>query len=188
MKYWIMLNGVQLGPLEISEIKSLPVNANTPVWCESMTDWAPAATVPELAEIINNGTRSQPQYQQSYQGQQYQQQPNHGYQPYNQPQMQYNQPQYAPGSYRQSDPMPPMPNTYMALSIIVTILCCIVGGIIAIVYSSKVSSCYNMGDYAGAQKASKTALGWIIASACVSVIGSILYFFLFLGTAFLQNI
>lgn len=94
----------------------------------------------------------------------------------------------APGSYRQSDPMPPMPNTYMALSIIVTILCCIVGGIIAIVYSSKVSSCYNMGDYAGAQKASKTALGWIIASACVSVIGSILYFFLFLGTAFLQNI
>lgn len=188
MKYWIMLNGVQLGPLEINEIKSLPVNANTPVWCESMTDWAPAATVPELAAIINNGTSSQPQYQQSYQGQQYQQQPNQGYQPYNQPQMQYNQPQYAPGSYRQSDPMPPMPNTYMALSIIVTILCCIIGGIIAIVYSSKVSSCYNMGDYAGAQKASKTALGWIIASACVSVIGSILYFFLFLGTAFLQNI
>ena len=153
-----------------------------------MTDWAPAATVPELAAIINNGTSSQPQYQQPYQEQQYQQQPNQGYQPYNQPQMQYNQPQYAPGSYRQSDPMPPMPNTYMALSIIVTILCCIVGGIIAIVYSSKVSSCYNMGDYAGAQKASKTALGWIIASACVSVIGSILYFFLFLGTAFLQNI
>ena len=133
MKYWIMLNGVQLGPLEVSEIKALPINANTPVWCETMTDWAPAATVPELAAIINNGTSSQPQYQQPYHEQQYQQQPNQGYQPYNQPQMQYNQPQYAPGSYRQSDPMPPMPNTYMALSIIVTILCCIVGGIIAIV-------------------------------------------------------
>lgn len=109
MKYWIMLNGVQLGPLEVSEIKALPINANTPVWCETMTDWAPAATVPELAAIINNGTSSQPQYQQPYHEQQYQQQPNQGYQPYNQPQMQYNQPQYAPGSYRQSDPMPRCP-------------------------------------------------------------------------------
>ena len=66
MKYWIMLNGVQLGPLEVSEIKALPINANTPVWCETMTDWAPTATVPELAAIINNGTSSQPQYQQPY--------------------------------------------------------------------------------------------------------------------------
>lgn len=64
---------------------------------------------------------------------------------------------------------PKIPN-YMVWSVLVTVLCCIPGGIVAIIYSSKVSTLVAQGDYAGAQAASAKAKLWCIVSAIVGAI------------------
>lgn len=74
---------------------------------------------------------------------------------------------------------PTRPVNYLALSIIATILCCLPSGIVSIVYSSKVNSEYNNGNYDGALKASRNAKTWIIVSAIAGSIFYILYFAFF---------
>ncbi|RZS90439.1 CD225/dispanin family protein [Aquimarina brevivitae] len=81
---------------------------------------------------------------------------------------------------------PPRPNNYLALSIISTILCCLVTGIVSIIYSTQVNTKYDAGDYAGAEQASKNAKTWalvgIIAGAVI-----ILGYFLIFGAAFFSE-
>lgn len=67
------------------------------------------------------------------------------------------------------------PNNHLAWSIITTVLCCQLGGIVAIVYSAKVDSLYNAGDYIGADNASQTAKNWNIGSMIVGGIIGIIY-------------
>ena len=68
---------------------------------------------------------------------------------------------------------------YLVLSIICTVCCCLPFGIVGIVYAAKVNSAVNAGDFAGAQKAAKTAKIWIIVSAVLGLIVEILYIVLF---------
>ena len=67
----------------------------------------------------------------------------------------------------------PPPPTYLAQSIIVTVLCCWIFGIPAIVYAAQVNSKYASGDYEGAKKASQNARmwGWISFGIGILVIG-----------------
>lgn len=74
-----------------------------------------------------------------------------------------------------STPSTPMPPTYLVWSVVMTILCCFVPGIVAIIMSSKVSSRYYAGDIEGAQRASRNAEIWIIISFVLGVISSTLY-------------
>lgn len=71
-----------------------------------------------------------------------------------------------------SEPMPP---TWLAWSVVCTILCCLVPGIVAIFNSAKVSSKYYEGDLEGARKASRNAEIWIIISFVLGVIVNTLY-------------
>lgn len=57
---------------------------------------------------------------------------------------------------------PPMPKTWLAESIIVTLLCCIVFGIIAIIYSTQVESNYLMGKYELAEYKSRQARNMVL--------------------------
>lgn len=50
--------------------------------------------------------------------------------------------------------------TYLAQSIIVTLLCCLPCGIVAIVYSAQVNGKISAGDIAGAMDCSKKAKMW----------------------------
>lgn len=75
-------------------------------------------------------------------------------------------------------PLPPCPPTYLALSIIVTVLCCLPFGIVAIVKSSSVSKEYAVGNYAAAQEASKQAKTWSIVGICCGVAWVIVYIIL----------
>ena len=79
---------------------------------------------------------------------------------------------------------PQRPPNYLAVAIITTILCCLPAGIVSIVYSTKVNSAYDSGDYAGAERASKNAKTWAIVSAVAAVVVFIIYFAIF-GLAFL---
>lgn len=69
-----------------------------------------------------------------------------------------------------------MPETYLVWAIISTICCCMPAGIVAIVFSSMVSSKYFARDYEGAERASRNAQIWIIAAIVGGVIANTLYF------------
>ena len=69
----------------------------------------------------------------------------------------------------------PMPSTYLIWSVLCTIFCCFIPGIIAIIFSSQVSSKYYSGDIEGARRASRNAEGWIIASFVLGVLTATLY-------------
>ncbi|MEO9954167.1 CD225/dispanin family protein [Nonlabens sp.] len=91
----------------------------------------------------------------------------------NQPQNQFQQQQF-----NQGNNYGPAPKTWLAESIIVTILCCQVFGIIAIIYSSQVESKHRVGDFQGAIKASNTAKNWVIAAVVTGLVVIILAFFM----------
>ena len=79
---------------------------------------------------------------------------------------------------------PPRPPNYLALAIVSTILCCLPAGVVSIVYSTKVNSEYDNGNYAGAESASKNAKTWGFVAVGVALIGWIIYI-AFFGLAFL---
>ena len=74
---------------------------------------------------------------------------------------------------------PQRPNSYLALAIISTILCCLPTGIVSIIYATKVNSLYEDGNYNEATKASKNAKTWGIVSIGIAAIGWILYILIF---------
>ncbi len=79
---------------------------------------------------------------------------------------------------------PPRPNNYLAIAIISTILCCLPAGIVSIVYSTKVNSEYDSGNFDAAERASKNAKTWAFVSIGIALLGWIIYVAIF-GLAFL---
>ncbi len=65
----------------------------------------------------------------------------------------------------------PMPRTYLAWSIVATLLCCLIPGVIAIFFSAKVEPRWQKGDIEGAKNASEWALLWILAAVVFGIIG-----------------
>lgn len=65
---------------------------------------------------------------------------------------------------------PKPPQNYLALSIISTLFCCQIFGIIAIIYASQVNSKFIAGDYQGAQSASNNAKIWSFLSIGIGVL------------------
>lgn len=80
-------------------------------------------------------------------------------------------------------PMPPMPKTYLLWSVLAIIFCCFIPAIVALLYSSQVSSKYYAGDYAGSQRASQNAQIWIIISIVVGIVAATLYLPIMMLTA-----
>lgn len=65
----------------------------------------------------------------------------------------------------------PCPPTYLAWAIVVTLLCCQITGIVAIVYAASVDTNYSRGDFEGARRASRNALTWTLVSVGAGVLG-----------------
>jgi hypothetical protein len=63
----------------------------------------------------------------------------------------------------------PIP-TYLWQSIVVTVLCCLPAGVVAIVNASRVQSRQQMGDIQGALDASRRARTWCIVSLVVGLV------------------
>jgi hypothetical protein len=62
---------------------------------------------------------------------------------------------------------------YTIWSVLVTVLCCLIPGIMAVVKSVQCSNLKLRGDYEGALAASKAAKNWLIGSAVAGLIWSI---------------
>ncbi|MCI9285154.1 MAG: DUF4339 domain-containing protein [Muribaculaceae bacterium] len=157
MQYWIIIDNERRGPMRLEELTTVAgFGPDTPVWREGLPDWTTAGQLPETAALVGFPEPVQP---------------------YVAPQapqpVSYAAPRQPlrPGD----EERPPMPPTYLVWAILATICCCIVTGVVAIIYSSKVSPLYYRGDYAGAKKASEMAGWWVIISFVAGLIWTPFY-------------
>jgi hypothetical protein len=67
-----------------------------------------------------------------------------------------------------------VPN-YLVQSILVTLFCCLIGGIIAIVYAAQVNGKLAAGDYRGAKAASNSAKMWCWISFGVGLVLNVIF-------------
>ncbi len=74
---------------------------------------------------------------------------------------------------------PQRPPNYLAVAIITTIVCCLIPGIVSIVYATKVNSEYDAGNYDAAEQASKNAKTWAIVAAVAGLVVVIGYVAIF---------
>ena len=74
-------------------------------------------------------------------------------------------------------PMTPKPSNYLVWSILSTFFCCLVGGVVAWVYSAKVDSAWYAGRYSEAIAYSEKAKTWNVWSIILATLGSVLYVF-----------
>ncbi|MGM9802687.1 MAG: GYF domain-containing protein [Muribaculaceae bacterium] len=151
MKFFVAINGQQQGPFEIEELRSYNLTKQTLVWTEGMPEWRPAGDVPELATLFG---APQPPFQQ---------------QPFNPYQQQTN-----PWGNNQQ-PMPPQPKTWLVESILVTVFCCMIFGIIGIINAANVSSLYSQGRYQESVDASEKAGKWCKLGFYIGIAVIILY-------------
>lgn len=160
-KYWAIINGVRLGPMSLDELVRLAPENATPVWRQGLADWCAASSLPELAGCISTAVPPVPHI------------PHVPQPPVTPPAYQPHIPQVSAAPMPAApdpDKVQPMPPTYLAWSIITMLLCCLVPGIVALIYSTKVSSRFNTGDIEGARKASENAAIWIIVTVVCGLI------------------
>lgn len=148
-------NGSQLGPISQEELlqkfRGGELEASDLVWKQGMSDWTPVGRISELA---NPSVLAAPDL------------PSSG------------------GSWSQNPTggaMMPAPkiNNYLWQSIVVTMLCCMPFGVVAIVHSAKVDGLVARGAYDEAQAAAKTARLWVF----LSIGGFVLFFAAYLMLA-----
>ncbi|MBR5551304.1 MAG: DUF4339 domain-containing protein [Muribaculaceae bacterium] len=62
MNYYIIENGLQIGPLTIEQLKFKNISPDTQVWCEGMSEWKKANEVDELKELFVTNTPPPPPF------------------------------------------------------------------------------------------------------------------------------
>lgn len=88
------------------------------------------------------------------------------------PQMQWAAGSPRPTNVPEGEKMPP---SYLAWAIVMTVLCCLPAGVVAIIFASQVSSKFYSGDLEGARRSSRNAEIWIIVSFVLGVMFNTLY-------------
>ena len=158
-QYYLVINGEKSGPFTIDQLATQQLTPETPVWTEGMSDWMPAQQVAELSSFFAPQTPGPEMAQPTVppQAPAYNAAPSCG-----NPQLQTPNGQV-------------MPPNYLVWSILAALLCCLPGGIVAIIYSTQVSSRFQQGDYAGANESSRNARKWVIISAIAAAVGWAIY-------------
>lgn len=200
MNYWIIVNDHHDGPYSVDTLVANGLKPEDLVWTEGLADWTPAGNILELAEAMNLRdsmaaapaepaapvaaevieiveTEAEAQMEQEAAcDAEPAQQPQPAQQPYATPQMQTAYTQAAPAqaaamtqgaAMTQAEPCPP---SYIAWSIIVTVLCCTIVGIPAIVFASMTKSAYYRGDLAKAKRYSEITQWFIIAAIVLGAV------------------
>jgi hypothetical protein len=75
---------------------------------------------------------------------------------------------------RRFPPPPNVPN-YLIQAVLVTLCCCLPGGVVAIVYAAQVNSKLATGDIPGAQAASRNAKLWCMISGGIGIAAALIY-------------
>lgn len=146
-------DGQQHGPYPRAELLRLltngTVNPRDYVWTEGMPEWQPANEVPGL---IRAETLAQPGPPATDAG--------------------ADEGPVTPEIVTATPPSQQIPN-YLPWAIVVTLCCCIPGGIVAIVYSTQATAHAKRGDWDAARAAAEKAKLWLIWSAVLGAIASL---------------
>ena len=163
-KFYFIRDGKQIGPIEAQQLAQENITPQTMVWRQGLEDWKEARLLPELDFLWqNNATNGES-----------------GVPPFQAPpsQQPFSSQNATPYSIYANGGIPPKcPPSYLALAIIVTLFCAWPLGIPAIVNASRVEKAYYRGDYTAAERYSKAARSWSIAS--IAVAAAILLFVAF---------
>lgn len=194
MNYWIIVNDHHDGPYSVDTLVANGLKPEDLVWTEGLADWTPAGNILELAEAMNlrdsmaaapaepaapvaaevieivETEAEAPMEQEAACDAEPAQQPQPAQQPYATPQMQTAYPQPAPAQAAAMTQTEPCPPSYIAWSIIVTVLCCTIVGIPAIVFASMTKSAYYRGDLAKAKRYSEITQWFIIAAIVLGAV------------------
>ncbi len=147
MKIWMIINDEPSGPMSVAEALAAGLSEDTMVWYAGLDDWKRAGDVNALRPYFE---AAEPQ----------------------RPAAAIPMPAVPDPQPRQSgeEPVPPMPPTYLVWSILATVLCCLIPGIVAIIYSTRISSAYFSGDYERAWRYSEMAEWWIMITIVVGLV------------------
>lgn len=171
MKIWIHLNGVQEGPFDEGSLPLDRMTPSTPVWYEGLPYWMPATKAPVTAEILARHYSQDPQAQPIPT-------PSTDIRPADglanqvlgEPQgIKYPQMQETPRGQQQMQQTPKCPPTYIIWSVLLTVLCCNVIGIIPIITGVSVTSKYNNYNFEGARRSSQTTEWWLMITIVTSL-------------------
>lgn len=173
--FFVVLNEVVTGPITgLVDLAAYNLTPVTPVWYEGLDDWKPAMLAPLTSQLFDPNSEfhryvAQSKAQAALPVAEEPPQIPRQEPAYTAPQ----QPMYNNAAYAspvQSVQVEKKPSTFMVWSVLSTILFNPICGIIAIVYSWKVSSKYRQGKIASAKKCSECAQWWIAISICLGLI------------------
>lgn len=144
--YYVNEKQERVGPIDLTEVPLHPIREETMVWRKGMAQWEYAGSLPEVRQYLSSSAVPPiPNCQSS----------SHTYEP----------PTYCMDK----------PSSYLWLSILTTICCCLPLGIVGIIYSSKVDGLWMQGRYDEAKGASRKAVIWSLIGVACSIIVWILY-------------
>ncbi len=145
--YFYIEEGQQRGPVAIDQLPRL-ITPQTLVWREGMEGWMTADRIPEIHALLSPAgsvTAGAPQ------------------------QPTYPAPPAIPAAPRPIY-LPAKPNNYLVWSILLTVLCGSVPGMIGIALGITCNQRYAEGDYKGAELASSMAKNCLIVSVVLALI------------------
>ena len=175
MQYFMIIDGQQRGPFQRDMLVMQGLRPDTYVWREGMPNWAPASTMPELADLLIEesafGSYARPEEpvppynangnaQGGFRSSAYGRQP-YGQRPYSQ------QPYGQPAAHTNWFP-------WAIVSMVLGILSSLIGlifGIIATVKAKKANDLYYQGMNAEASSLNSTAMTMTILAFVFEVIG-----------------
>ncbi len=166
-KYFTTDGNKNFGPFTLEELKDQLLTPDTKVWYNGLGDWTPASQIEELKPILDMMPPMPPS---STTGTEETAMPHESVPPTPE-QPEQSQPE-------QDRPVPPMPDTWLVWSILATIFCCQLIGIVGIVYAAQVESEYRQGHYEKAQEYSNNARIWTLVALALGLVVIICYVFL----------
>ena len=191
MKFWIRINGLQEGPMEISEMKDRKITPNTYVWCAGMKDWAYARDVEDLKDVItsepvmpvaeDDSVQKEPETMPVETAPEVEEdaaedaddvasaedEPTAMSEPEPTPEV---APNPTPSPVVPVEDDKPCPPTNLVWAIIATVLCCMPLGVVAIVFAAQVKTKYYAFGYEEAKKYSDRAAWCVIGSVVLSIL------------------
>lgn len=162
MNYWIIVDDHHDGPYSGRQLVDNGLQPETLVWTDGLPDWTPASEIAELAAMLENRTAAPAPEQIEAVGVAASDTPAEPV-----PEPLAETPAEAEVEIEVVEPCPP---AYIAWSVIVTVLCCTIVGIPAIVFSSMTKSAYYRGDLERSKRYSELAQWFIIAAIVLGAV------------------
>lgn len=167
-KYWVNIDGIQSGPISRGELADMDFNPEvTYVWHQELDDWHRIDQLSEFADIVAGKS-----VQQSVTPPPVPSEPEMPIVPPMPP-----MPEIPPMLEPSAPPVPPVPApseaeapTNLVWAVIVTVMCCQITGIIAIVYGAMTSTANSAGNYEKARHYSDIAQIWVMVSIALGLV------------------